>query len=88
MYIAASARRYLQSVSAGHKLPDDAAPELMREGAWSPYLLELFHEQILDQNLLLGLNLEQLEKQADELRWPLIAVYTPNRFEPDGVVND
>ena len=64
MYIAASARRYLQSVSAGHHLesrnpqPNDAASELMGEVAWALYLLELFHEQILDQNLLLGLNLE------------------------------
>ena len=64
MYIAASARRYLQNVSAGHTLesgglrPNNTVIELMGEGAWSLYVLELFYEQILNQNLLLGLNLE------------------------------
>ena len=93
MYIAASARRYLRTVSAGHKLqsrelwPNVAVSKWLQEGAWTLYVLEFFHKQILDQNFLLGLNLEQLEKQANELRWPLIAVYASNRFESDGVVD-
>jgi hypothetical protein len=68
--------------------PNESVSELMGEGARTFYVLELFHKQILDQNFLLGLNLEQLEKQADEFRWPLIAVYTSNRFDLDGVVNE
>lgn len=67
---------------------NDAVSGLLGEGVRTPYGLELFHEQILDQNLLFGLNLEQFEEQANKFRWPLIAVYTPNRFELDGVVDN
>ena len=88
MYIAASARRYLQNVSAGHELELRELQPLLGEGVRTLYVLKLFHEQILDQDFLFRLNLEQFEEQANKFRWPLITVYTPNRLEPDGIVDE
>lgn len=49
--------------------------------------LELVGLQILYKYLLLWLNLQQFEQEADELRWPLVAVDSAYALELDGLVN-
>jgi hypothetical protein len=51
------------------------------------HALEFLCLQVLEQNLLLRLDLEQLQQEADEVRRALVAVHAPDEVKLNGLVN-
>ncbi len=50
--------------------------------------LEVFCLQVFNENLLFWLNLQELEQEAHEFCWPLIAEDTPDILESNGLVDE
>lgn len=53
-----------------------------------PHSLELFGQEVLEQDLLFGLELQQAEEQAHEWCRRLTLVHAANGVQGDGLVDD